>query len=71
MIEIEQFNALSADEATHELLKVCGSQEWARRMTMHRPFLSLQQMIDRGSRIWGDLEPYDWREAFAAHPRYC
>ena len=52
-----------------ELLACCGSQEWTKRMRESQPFASAQQMLEASDRIWNDLGPFDWLEAFAAHPR--
>jgi allantoicase len=50
-----------------ELLACCGSREWARRM--NQPFADTGQMLAAADRIWNELAPQDWLEAFAAHPR--
>ena len=52
-----------------ELLACCGSREWARRMMGGQPFPTAEQMFDAAERIWWELSPRDWLEAFAAHPR--
>jgi 2-oxo-4-hydroxy-4-carboxy-5-ureidoimidazoline decarboxylase len=38
-------------------------------MARHRPFDSEDALLDAAERIWWALEPADWLEAFAAHPR--
>jgi allantoicase len=55
--------------AESELLSCCGSQAWARRMKESQPFLSAEQMFEAAARIWSELAPSDWLQAFAAHPR--
>jgi allantoicase len=52
-----------------ELLKVCGSKEWATRMWMARPFRTWKTLADTAGTIWDALSDYDKLEAFAAHPR--
>jgi allantoicase len=52
-----------------ELRKVCASQKWIDAMAAARPFASWDEMIAASDRIWMSLEPADWQEAFAAHPR--
>jgi allantoicase len=52
-----------------ELLACCGSQEWARLMRESQPFASAEQMLEAAGRIWSELGPSDWLQAFAAHPR--
>lgn len=38
-------------------------------MLAARPFVSRDDLMDRSDRIWRSLQPTDWLEAFAAHPR--
>jgi allantoicase len=52
-----------------ELLACCGSREWARRMKESQPFSSAERMLETAARIWSELGPPDWLQAFAAHPR--
>jgi allantoicase len=54
---------------TSELLACCGSHEWARLMRESQPFASAEQMLEASDRIWSELGPFDWLQAFAAHPR--
>ncbi len=51
------------------LLACCGSHIWARRMADERPFQSLVHVFAAAERIWQDLAPEDWLQAFRAHPR--
>jgi OHCU decarboxylase len=67
--DIEQLNLLPSREAEDELLKCCGSKEWARRVTAQGPFESVDDLIAQADRIWWALEPADWREAFHSHPK--
>jgi allantoicase len=52
-----------------ELRRVCGSSRWVEAMLAARPFLSWDELLGAATRIWRELEPGDWLEAFAAHPR--
>jgi len=63
---VERVNALFD---TSELRRVCGSQRWADAVTAARPFASWDALVDTANRVWSSLEPNDWLEAFAAHPR--
>lgn len=67
--ELEQLNALPASEAASELLKCCGSNEWARRMVEDRPFRDVDQLLETANRVWVSLGPQDWLEAFRSHPK--
>jgi allantoicase len=53
----------------NELLACCGSREWASRMKERQPFDSAEQMLESADRVWWELSPQDWLEAFASHPR--
>jgi OHCU decarboxylase len=66
---LERLNALSVDEAAAELLTCCGSRRWAREMALRRPFASVDRLLAMADEVWWALDPADWDEAFAAHPR--
>ena len=70
---IARLNALSSEEAQAELLKCCGSTNWARRMAQQRPFPTggdaMRRLLDSADRVWWDLGREDWLEAFSRHPR--
>lgn len=54
-------------QAEAELRRCCGSSEWVREMMESRPFAD--DIAAAAESIWWDLDPPDWQEAFAAHPR--
>lgn len=62
-------NQLSAGEVENELLKCCGSSEWARRMLEQKPFENVDDLIRKAESIWWSLEPRDWLDAFHSHPK--
>jgi OHCU decarboxylase len=66
---LQELNAIDADAAERELRRCCGSKRWAARMAAARPFRDLDDLLDRGDAAWRALDPGDWLEAFAAHPR--
>ncbi|HYE66696.1 MAG TPA: 2-oxo-4-hydroxy-4-carboxy-5-ureidoimidazoline decarboxylase [Pyrinomonadaceae bacterium] len=66
---LKRLNALSPDEAQAELLKCCGSTNWARRMALRRPFQEMREVAEAADRIWRALEEKDWLEAFSHHPK--
>ena len=55
--------------AEAELRSCCGSSEWVRQMMASRPFDGGSELLAGAETIWQKLDPQDWREAFAAHPR--
>lgn len=66
---LRRLNALSAAEAHDELLTCCGSPRWARAVARLRPFDDREELMEAAERVWNELEPADWLEAFHAHPR--
>ncbi len=68
-MRLEDLNALGAEAAERKLLRCCGSLQWATMMVAARPFESAEAMTATGDAIWARLDPADWIEAFAAHPR--
>ena len=37
-------------------------------MLVHRPFPGVDQLLDAAGRIWSELQPEAWLEAFRHHP---
>jgi allantoicase len=66
---LDRLNAAPIDEAEAMLLPCCGSRNWVRGMVKSRPFQDIGAVKSTSDRIWRDLTPGDWLEAFAAHPR--
>ena len=62
-------NVMPEPLAEATLLACCGSHIWARRMADERPFQSLDHVFASAERIWQDLAPEDWLQAFHAHPK--
>jgi OHCU decarboxylase len=63
------FNQASEQEAVAELLAVCHSRRWARQVAAGRPYPDLAALQRTAEEVWTGLDPGDWLEAFAAHPR--
>ncbi|MGH9966247.1 MAG: 2-oxo-4-hydroxy-4-carboxy-5-ureidoimidazoline decarboxylase [Pyrinomonadaceae bacterium] len=68
-MRLEDLNSLSLAEATNEMLKCCGSTNWATRMSERRPFSTHEELQQEAKRIWWSLGPVDWLEAFRSHPK--
>jgi OHCU decarboxylase len=68
-MRLADLNALDEEAVVAAFLRCCGSSRWARRMTAARPFADVDAMNAAADAIWWSLEPQDWLEAFAAHPR--
>jgi OHCU decarboxylase len=67
--ELEKLNNAPREIAESRFLDCCGSRAWARKMTEARPFVDLDELFNCAAQIWLNLEPADWLEAFAAHPK--
>jgi OHCU decarboxylase len=68
-MHLGELNRLDEQTAARELLRCCGSTEWAREMAASRPFDGPESLAQTSDTIWASLERPDWLEAFAAHPR--
>lgn len=49
------------------LLQACGSRRWVEAMVESLPWPG--GLLDAAAQAWSELDPDDWREALAAHPR--
>jgi hydroxyisourate hydrolase len=68
-MHLDAFNALDEESAARELRRCCGSTRWVESMIRARPFPSAEAIKAAGDAVWMSLDPADWLEAFAAHPR--
>jgi OHCU decarboxylase len=68
-VTLGDLNALPGDEAAAALLGCCGSPRWAREMATRRPFANVDALLAAADEVWWALDPADWDDAFAAHPR--
>jgi OHCU decarboxylase len=66
---VGKLNRMAAEEARAALLACCGSTRWADEVAGLRPFWDVGQLLRIGRRVWVELSPNDWLEAFRAHPR--
>lgn len=63
------FNSITHDDAVRQLMKCCGSSKWAEGVASHRPFDSIEDLINYSAASWRKLSPPDWLEAFSHHPK--
>ncbi|MGH9379349.1 MAG: 2-oxo-4-hydroxy-4-carboxy-5-ureidoimidazoline decarboxylase [Thermoanaerobaculia bacterium] len=66
---LDEFHRLAPEEATAALSACCGSRRWAVMLAARRPLDSLAELQAAAEEVWWELEPEDWLQAFAAHPR--
>ena len=69
MSGLDRWNELPEEEAAAELLAVCHSRRWAEAVAAGRPYADLAALQAAADEVWTGLDPDDWLEAFAAHPR--
>jgi allantoicase len=65
---IERINRLTQAEARKAFLDCCGAKEWVTRMLAQKPFSSADQLLETADRVWSELQPESWLEAFRHHP---
>jgi OHCU decarboxylase len=68
-VTLDDLNRLDRASAEAELLRCCGSTRWAQAMAAARPFASVDALMRAADAVWASLDPADWLEAFAAHPK--
>lgn len=68
-IRTTYLNALFGQEAVRFFHTACGSSRFVEGMLARRPYQSAGAIVEAATAELGDLEPEDWLEAFAVHPR--
>lgn len=66
---IDKVNTLEPSALQPLLARCCGSTRWVARMIEQRPFTDWSHLKQLADDICGELEPEDWREAFAQHEK--
>ncbi len=68
-MNLETINAWTVAQASESFRRCCGSSRWYQAMARLRPFESEGALYQAADRIWRELGPSDWLEAFASHPK--
>ncbi len=68
-IAVAELDELPTAQAAELLRSCCGSARWVEAMAARRPFHTLDAVLDEADDAWWSLEPADWLEAVAHHPR--
>ena len=68
-MNLSQFNQLSTDEASKQLLTCCTSENWATQLASQRPFTELASLLSRSDEIWQSMQETDLLQAFEGHPQ--
>jgi 2-oxo-4-hydroxy-4-carboxy-5-ureidoimidazoline decarboxylase len=65
----EALNALESAAAAAAFERCCGAHRWVEAMASARPFASPETLFETADRLWRQLGPDDWLEAFGHHPK--
>ena len=57
------------NEAQERLFSCFASRKWARRVAEGWPYPDLDSLLVAADGAWAELDPSDWAEALAGHPR--
>ena len=66
---VRWLDAATTDSARDALIRCCASSRWVERMVARRPFGGFDELCATADEVWWTLDPDDWRDGFAAHPR--
>lgn len=66
---VPAIDGMPAVEAGELLAACCGSSRWVSAMLERRPFGRRDALLAAAGEVWRSLDPEDWKEAFAHHPR--
>ncbi len=69
IIDLEELNRATVDNALSEFRRCCNSTAWASHMVSKRPFASATEVLRAGDDVWYSLREQDWLEAFSGHPK--
>lgn len=69
-MNLQEFNELDESAAMEKLLFCCGCVTWASILNTGRPYNDFEELVDVADSEWWKLSQEDWKEAFAAHPKY-
>jgi 2-oxo-4-hydroxy-4-carboxy-5-ureidoimidazoline decarboxylase len=66
---VKELDAMPTGQARVLLAECCGSSKWVNEMVAKRPFRSREKVFKAAEEVADTLDPNDWLEAFAHHPR--
>lgn len=65
---LEEFNALSVEEAQDQAMAFCGCLAWAVEVAENRPYADVEALQAVAASAWSGCDVEHKLEAFAAHP---
>src|ERR1700674_2347858 len=66
---LNEFDSIPSEDAQRRLYSCFASRKWARQVARGRPYADLAALLEAAERAWSELEPSDWAQALAGHPR--
>lgn len=66
---VKDLDAMMPDQARGLFAECCGSPKWVNEMVAKRPFRNYENVFKAADEVADEMEPKDWLEAFAHHPR--
>ena len=66
---LDALNLLSRTGAALAFSRCCGSSQWAKTMSLKRPYLDEDELLSAADSVWQRLSFDDWKEAFSSHPK--
>jgi OHCU decarboxylase len=57
------------NDAERRLYSCFASRKWSHQVAARWPYADLPALVEAAERAWSELEPSDWAEALAGHPR--
>lgn len=70
-LTLSEFNDLSQEDATAQLLTCCTSSSWAQQLANARPFADIDAMLAASDEVWNNAQTSESNlmEAFEGHPQ--
>jgi 2-oxo-4-hydroxy-4-carboxy-5-ureidoimidazoline decarboxylase len=68
-LTLNEFNDLPQAQARDALARCCGASRWVEEMLTRRPFDQFDDLLIAADEAFALLEPKDWLDAFAHHPK--
>lgn len=65
----QQINNLSEKALREALQRCCASKTWVNLVMARRPFHTQKALFEASENAFALLQPVDWLQAFAGHPR--
>ena len=66
---LDELNQFSRAEAAIAFSRCCGSSQWAKTMSLRRPFYDQEELFKVADSAWQRVSSDDWKEAFSHHPK--